>query len=59
HYQWDKNGELERFTVAINEHIIIFEHLISHDHASAVLAMKQHLESAKKTLRGCVHGLEV
>lgn len=59
HYQWDKNGELERFTVAINEHIIILEHLISHDHASAVLAMKQHLESAKKTLMGCVHGLEV
>ncbi|MCC4831793.1 FCD domain-containing protein [Shewanella sp. 10N.7] len=59
HYQWDKNGELERFTVACNEHIAILENLISNDHASAVLAMKQHLESAKKTLMGCVHGLEV
>ncbi|MGJ8678832.1 FCD domain-containing protein [Paraglaciecola sp.] len=58
HYQWDKSGELERFTIAINEHISILENLISHDHASAVLAMKQHLESAKKTLLDCVHGLE-
>lgn len=58
HYQWDKSGELERFTVAIDEHIEILKHLISHDHAGAVLSMKTHLESAKKTLLGCVHGLE-
>jgi DNA-binding GntR family transcriptional regulator len=58
HYQWDRNGELGRFTVAIDEHIEILKHLVAHDHAGAVLAMKTHLESARTTLLGCVHGLE-
>lgn len=59
HYQWDKNGELGRFTVAIDEHIEILRHLVSHSHTGAVLALKVHLESARTTLLGCVHGAEV
>ncbi|WP_017446505.1 GntR family transcriptional regulator [Gayadomonas joobiniege] len=59
HYQWDKQGEYERFSVAIDEHIDFLNHLIVGNHAGAILSMKRHLESAEKTLMRCVHGLEV
>jgi DNA-binding GntR family transcriptional regulator len=58
HYQWDKTGELERFTVAIDEHIDILNNLVTHNTAGAILSMERHLESAEKTLLRCVHGLE-
>lgn len=59
HYQWDKQGELERFTVAIDEHIDFLNNLVAGNSARAILSMKKHLESAEKTLMRCVHGLEV
>jgi len=58
HYQWDKTGELERFTVAIDEHIDILNNLVTHNTAGAIMSMERHLQSAKQTLLRCVHGLE-
>lgn len=59
HYQWDKTGELERFTVAIDEHIELLNNLVTQNTAGAIIAMERHLESAEETLLRCVHGLEV
>lgn len=58
HYQWDKTGELERFTIAIDEHIDILNNLITHNTAGAIMSMEKHLDSAEETLLRCVHGLE-
>jgi DNA-binding GntR family transcriptional regulator len=58
HYQWDKTGELERFTSAINEHIDILNNLVTHNTAGAIMSMERHLQSAETTLLRCVHGLE-
>lgn len=58
HYQWDKTGELERFTVAIDEHIDLLNNLITHNNAGAIMSMEKHLNSAETTLLRCVHGLE-
>ncbi len=58
HYQWDKTGELERFTVAIDEHIDILNNLVTHNTAGAIMSMERHLQSAEKTLLRCVHGLD-
>ncbi len=58
HYQWDKTGELERFTTAINEHIDILNNLVTHNTAGAIMSMERHLQSAETTLLRCVHGLE-
>ncbi|WNC68218.1 GntR family transcriptional regulator [Thalassotalea nanhaiensis] len=58
HYQWDKTGELERFTVAIDEHIDLLNNLITHNNAGAIMSMEKHLNSAESTLLRCVHGLE-
>lgn len=58
HYQWDKTGELERFAVAIDEHIDLLNNLITHNNAGAIMSMEKHLASAESTLLRCVHGLE-
>ncbi|MGJ8691427.1 MAG: FCD domain-containing protein [Thalassotalea sp.] len=58
HYQWDKTGELERFTEAISEHIDILNNLVTHNTAGAILSMERHLNTAEKTLLRCVHGLD-
>jgi DNA-binding GntR family transcriptional regulator len=58
HYQWDKTGELERFTEAINEHIDLLNNLITHNNAGAIMSLERHLQSAETTLLRCVHGLE-
>ena len=58
HYQWDKTGELERFTVAIDEHIDILNNLVTQNTAGAIMSMERHLKTAETTLLRCVHGLE-
>lgn len=58
HYQWDKQGELERYEVAIDEHIDLLNNLITRNVSGVVLSLDNHLDSAKKTLLRCVHGLE-
>ncbi|MEC4726464.1 GntR family transcriptional regulator [Shewanella sp. D64] len=58
HYQWDKTGEFERFTVAIDEHIDILNNLVTHNTAGAIMSMEKHLQTAEITLLRCVHGLE-
>lgn len=58
HYQWDKTGELERFTVAIDEHIDLLNNLVTHNTAGAIMSMERHLQTAEVTLLRCVHGLE-
>jgi len=58
HYQWDKTGELERFTVAVEEHIDILNNLITHNTVGAILSMEKHLVTTEKTLLRCVHRLD-
>ena len=58
HYQWDKTGELERFTVAINEHIDLLNNLITHNNAGTIMSLERHLQSAETTLLRCVQGAE-
>ena len=58
HYQWDKTGELERYTVAIDEHIDLLNNLITHNTAGSVLCLEKHLESAEETLLLSVHALD-
>ena len=58
HYQWDKTGEFERFSIAINEHIDLLNNLITHNNAGAIMSLERHLQSAESTLLRCVHGLE-
>ncbi|MFY8327612.1 FCD domain-containing protein [Pseudoalteromonas sp. ZZD1] len=58
HYQWDKTGELERFTIAIHEHIDLLNNLVTHNNAGAILSLEKHLQTAEITLLRCVHGLE-
>ncbi len=58
HYQWDKTGELERFTVAIDEHIDLLNNLVTHNTAGAVLSMEKHLASAEETLLLSVDALD-
>ena len=58
HYQWDKTGELERYTVAIDEHIDLLNNLVTHNTAGAVLCLEKHLESAEETLLLSVHALD-
>ncbi|MDO6489641.1 GntR family transcriptional regulator [Colwellia sp. 6_MG-2023] len=58
HYQWDKTGELERFTIAINEHIDLLNNLITHNNAGTIMSLEKHLKSAESTLLRCVHGLD-
>jgi len=58
HYQWDKTGELERFTVAIDEHIDLLNNLVTHNTAGSVLSMEKHLGTAEETLLRSIHGLE-
>ncbi|WOH38125.1 FCD domain-containing protein [Thalassotalea fonticola] len=58
HYQWDKTGELERFTVAINEHIDLLNNLVTHNTAGSIMSLEKHLQTAETTLLRCVHGLE-
>lgn len=58
HYQWDKTGELERFTVAIDEHIDLLNNLVTQNTAGAVLSMEKHLASAEETLLLSVDALD-
>lgn len=58
HYQWDKTGELVRFTEAIHEHIDLLNNLVTHNHVGAILSLEKHLQTAETTLLRCVHGLE-
>ncbi|MDO6569729.1 FCD domain-containing protein [Gilvimarinus sp. 2_MG-2023] len=53
HYQWKKEGEKERFWVALNEHIDLLVAILAQDVASAVQALEVHLDSAERTLLAC------
>jgi DNA-binding GntR family transcriptional regulator len=59
HYQWDKTGEQQRFTTAIDEHIDLLQNLVTHNTVGTIMSMERHLDTAEKTLLRCVHGLEV
>lgn len=50
HYQWDTSELKQRHIVAIEEHIMILGHLICRNDVNAHLALRGHLETAKKTM---------
>jgi DNA-binding GntR family transcriptional regulator len=50
HYQWNKHDERQRNEVAIREHLIYIEALISRNLSMIELACRAHLASAKETL---------
>jgi DNA-binding GntR family transcriptional regulator len=50
HYQWNKQDERQRNEVAIREHLVYIEALLSRSISMTELACKAHLTSAKETL---------
>ena len=50
HYQWNKHDERQRNEVAIGEHLIYIEALVSRNVSMIELACRSHLASAKETL---------
>jgi len=50
HYQWNKHDERQRNEVAIREHLIYIEALVSRNVSIIELACRSHLASAKETL---------
>ena len=50
HYQWNKHDERQRNEVAIREHLIYIEALVSRNVSMIELACRSHLASAKETL---------
>lgn len=58
HYQWQKEGEKERFRTALNEHIEILVAVLAGDFAAAVTALESHLDSAERTLMECATNIK-
>jgi DNA-binding GntR family transcriptional regulator len=58
HYQWNKRDERHRNTVAIDEHLVYIEALLSRNVAMVELACRAHLASAKETLIRSTSGQE-
>ncbi|MGJ8681782.1 GntR family transcriptional regulator [Paraglaciecola sp.] len=58
HYQWDKTGELERFKIAVNEHMELLHNLLTHNDSGAILALERHLQTAEETLLRCLNDLD-
>ncbi|MEO7577378.1 MAG: GntR family transcriptional regulator [Massilia sp.] len=56
HYQWEKSGQRERTTHALDEHLAILLALSAHDEAKALVAMRTHLDSARRTLSDAIQG---
>jgi DNA-binding GntR family transcriptional regulator len=50
HYQWNKLDERQRNEIAIREHLVYIEALLSRSISMTELACKAHLRSAKETL---------
>ncbi|HTR13805.1 MAG TPA: GntR family transcriptional regulator [Roseiarcus sp.] len=50
HYQWNKHDERQRNAVAIEEHLVYIEALLSSDAGAVERACRAHLASAKMTL---------
>jgi DNA-binding GntR family transcriptional regulator len=50
HYQWNKRDERQRNEVALREHLVYIDALLSGDVAMVGLACRAHLASAKETL---------
>ncbi|MCZ2720980.1 GntR family transcriptional regulator [Marinomonas sp. 15G1-11] len=51
HYQWDRNSEKDRNTVAVHEHIDIISKMLMKDYRGATLALEKHLNTAKESLK--------
>ncbi|MGJ8680994.1 FCD domain-containing protein, partial [Paraglaciecola sp.] len=58
HYQWDKSGELERFTVAMDEHIDLLKNLLARNSVGVIASMQAHLSTAESTLLSCVEDIK-
>jgi DNA-binding GntR family transcriptional regulator len=58
HYQWNKRDERHRNKVAIDEHLVYIEALLSRNVAMVELACRAHLTSAKETLMRSTSGQE-
>jgi DNA-binding GntR family transcriptional regulator len=50
HYQWEKSGERERNTYALAEHLAVLHALSERDRDKALLLMRRHLDTSRKTL---------
>ncbi|SMB87626.1 transcriptional regulator, GntR family [Pasteurella testudinis DSM 23072] len=54
HYQWDNSNLLERNILAVEEHLAIIQNILNNDKPVATKELKQHLDTAKKTLKNSV-----
>jgi DNA-binding GntR family transcriptional regulator len=50
HYQWDESDLKQRNIIAIDEHMTILSALICRSDLDAVLALRNHLETAKQSM---------
>ncbi|MGV6988043.1 GntR family transcriptional regulator [Testudinibacter sp. P80/BLE/0925] len=54
HYQWDNRNLLERNVLAVEEHLVIIQNILNNDKLGATKELKQHLNTAKKTLKNSI-----
>ncbi|MGR6980352.1 GntR family transcriptional regulator [Testudinibacter sp. P27/CKL/0425] len=54
HYQWDNSNLLERNILAVEEHLAIIQNILNNDKPGAEIELKQHLNTAKKTLKNSI-----
>lgn len=50
HYQWDESDLKQRNIIAIDEHMTILSALICHSDLDAILALRNHLDTAKQSM---------
>jgi DNA-binding GntR family transcriptional regulator len=50
HYKWNSNDELFYNTIALKEHIVILQYLVSHDMATAAHELAAHLTTSRNNL---------
>lgn len=56
-YQWDKKEKFDKYSTALDEHLEILTNLVTHNAASAIISLENHLKTAEKTLYRCVKSL--
>jgi DNA-binding GntR family transcriptional regulator len=54
HYQWDKRGERDRNSHALAQHLALLRALADRDVPAALVCLKEHLETARRTMLAAI-----
>ncbi|TCP96550.1 GntR family transcriptional regulator [Cricetibacter osteomyelitidis] len=57
HYQWDNRDLRSRNILAVEEHLALLIKIISKDQQGAIVELKRHLQTAKKTLMHSINAV--